>query len=87
MNVNILIKLIICRKRSKPHPNFIRLSRLSTKMSIDESFIKSNNQTQFNVKLNKIGKLIGNKFYSIVNNQNQESQSSTSSTLNLYNTY
>ncbi len=42
-------------------------------MSIDESFTKtSQQQTQFNAKLNKIGKMIGNKLYNIVSSQTQD---------------
>ena len=62
------------RKKSKPHANFVRLSRLSTKMSIDESsylIIDTSNSAQSTPpnKLNKFGQIIGNKLYNMVTQQ------------------
>lgn len=60
----------LSRKKSRPHQHFVRLNRLSSKMSIDFGSTRIN-PTQFNSKLNKIGKIIGNKIYNMVN-QNQQ---------------
>jgi hypothetical protein len=62
---------ILKRKKSKTHKNFVKLSRLSTKLSLEELEAmqigqQPPNSSELNQKLNHIGKMLGNKLFSMV---------------------
>jgi len=59
---NIEFFFIFKRKKSKNPQNFIRLSRLSTKLSIGEATTNSQSQP-LNKKFTKLGKILSNKIF------------------------
>jgi hypothetical protein len=62
MYKKIYFFFILQRKKSKNPQNFIRLSRLSTKLSIGEASTTSQSQP-LNKKFTKLGKILSNKIF------------------------
>lgn len=56
-----ILKKYFTRKKSKPHPNFISISNLSSRISIEDLSIKIGQSNQFN--LNKFKKILNQKLF------------------------